>query len=262
MKNLILSLSLCVVSSVAAAKEAYFDPQLAASASAGFLNHFKSFNAMVDSLKASFSKEEVEGIQKLLSENNWDGNTSIGKAKAFGSELVIENHKFIFNKDRTVSYKGRIYRAPSAGTWDKYLRDFVKENKPSSTGWNLQLIPSAYAFNPGVGLVQGLPALGGMVAGALAIGGTGLLYLGAEAWQSYNNWTVTCDKGVFLLRNKDRNSIKLAKSKTSVVKAPVVSQILGREVSECDEPSRKELEEKFASSDDARKLVNEPTSKQ
>ncbi len=210
----------------------FFSPELAAKTTAELLNRSETFEGFIEQISPMLSTSEVEGVRSLLTEMKIQLSTATPKFTVKGNAVILgkQDLKITFNKNRTFTMSGRVFKAYQPGNFDLYLRKSHKDiSTPGSVMMRI-LLPQAEAFDIGAGILSGGRVLMiGAAAGAVTIG-TIALYGGKETYETFKNNTIECSGPYFKLRKKVRGSMLLASSKENVLDPEKINQVLGKQV--------------------------------
>jgi hypothetical protein len=234
------------------ARADYYSPELAAKATAEFMNNSKTYKGIIENLSSALSAQEIQGIKELLSQMKIKIEDKLPVVRAEGNIVSFENSKLsiVFNKDRSFKIGDNVLRTHQAGSLDVFLKSVYAKIADTKTSKFDLLLPKTYAEDKnGFGwllLGAGVASfVSGVPVGLAVLGvGTLIIYLGREIYETAKNNSISCAGATFVLRVKARKGSGLATSRDIFLDSDKVNQFFGKKMS-CTPTTAKEFENKL-----------------
>ncbi len=204
----------------------FYSSNIATAAFVDFINESKTVDGMLKRLEAFWTIEETQGVRQILKKHKLSGTARLPTCKANKNIATCDGHDFVFSDNKTVVFEGRNLSYQKGKAFDAFLEEIFDRSSKKTSQW--RLIPEAQAVHP-----MGALIVLGSVAAVTAAVVIGSIYFTNELWENSKDGLVTCDGRFFVQRNKTRNLLLFATSKTSVQDFDKISQLLGEKVESC-----------------------------
>ena len=241
----VFALLVCLSVNTAHAAE-YFSGKLAAESVANASKNYRTFADMIKLVEKEYSTDEINGFKDSLARNKIALDQPLVPFEFTGNKIRSRDGavQITFGNDRTATFRGRVFKLPPKTKLDVLITDFSA------------LSTKAMRLNTGCGLygifpcAQALPLPLLAYGGWLLLGGSAAAFVGTELYQAIVHGEVVCDGAAFRLRkNSVRNLNKdlyWSYGEKTGMRPDVVSQILGRKVTECTPENVEELKTVFS----------------